>query len=296
MNKPIYFMEERRLGKQNKKKKYVMFIDETGAADINNKEQPFALTGVIFEYKYCMDLDRNTSELKTKLNKLKQDCFGKTDVDLHLEHISRGKGQFKIVPEVQREKFYNELPDFLKSLDFHIISVTVDKEKLQSYYEPSKDPYVVGFTYVLQSFYSFISNPMVESARIVIESRDDNENLYVQKAFFDVFNNGTIHFNFEEHKKKIKGFIIANKTDEFYQSGLEIADIVCNPVSRVRRGLVEVNTKFMHYGKENKIFKAIKDKIYTTSDLTDIRNWGFKKVPVLKKKRVWIDDPMEKVK
>ena len=35
------------------KKKYIMFIDESGRADINH-EDPFTLTGVIFEYKYAV--------------------------------------------------------------------------------------------------------------------------------------------------------------------------------------------------------------------------------------------------
>lgn len=270
-----------------------MFIDETGQPEIEATDQPFGLTGVIFEYKYCMDINEKISELKTKLNDFKQQCFNTQDIILHLADIARKKKDFESVPKEQIIDFFDKLPEFLESLDFHIISVTVDKNKLMEYYEPSKDPYVIGFTYVLQSFYSFISDSQVESARIVIESRDDNKDLKVQKAFFDVFNNGTIHLDSEKSKEKIKGFTMAKTTNEDYQVGLEIADVVCYPINRVRHGLIEINAKFMDYGNENKIFKAIKDKIYTpTADLTDIRNWGFKKIPVVKKKRPWVDDPI----
>ena len=173
--------------------------------------------------------------------------------------------------------------------------MTVDKEKLEQYYEPSKDPYVVAFTHILQTFYSFVGQSAVESARIVLESRDDSQNLDIQKAFFDVFNIGTTHLNVEQSlRDKIKGFIVAKKGDEIYQSGLEIADLVCNPLSRVRRGLIEANPKCMRskeYGVNNKIFASIKDKIYSATNIDDFRNWGFKKVPIVKRKREWQDNP-----
>jgi hypothetical protein len=57
---------------------------------------------------------------------------------------------------------------------------------------------------VLQNFYSFISKNNVESARIVIDGRDDASNLKVQKAFFDVFNNGTTHLSIEKELRDMK--------------------------------------------------------------------------------------------
>ena len=44
------------------------------------------------------------------------------------------------------------------------------------------------------------------------------------------------------------------------------------------------------YGVENKIFSTIKDKIFSATNPDDIRNWGFKKVPVLKRQRPWINN------
>ncbi len=271
-----------------KKQKCIMFIDETGNADA--KEEPFTLTGVIFEYKYAVKEEGN-SQLEEKLMELKKQCFGNSNVVLHLTDIARRKKEFKDISEEQRKKFYDELPNFLASLDFTIISVTVDKQKLENYYTPSKNPYIVAFTYILQNFYSFIHINDVDSARIVIEARDDSKNLAIQKSFFDVYNTGTTHLKLNEHlQNKIKGFIIAEKGVGKYQSGLEIADLLTNPLSRVRRGLLEVNPTLVNYGSENLIFAAIKDKIYTPTDNTDLRNWGFQKVPITKKKREWINN------
>jgi hypothetical protein len=277
-------------------KKYVMFIDETGSADLNMMDQPFTLTGVIFEHKYAIDHDGKEAELNKMVRSLKHKCFGTDQIALHLDHISRGKGQYKTIPNDKRLTFYNELPSFLSTLQFNIISVTVDKAKLKEYYNPSKDPYIVAFMHVLTSYYSFINNNNTESARIIIESRDDAQNLTVQKAFFDVFNSGTIHLDVAHHlREKVKGFIIAKKDDHLYQAGLEVADLVCNPLSRVRRGLIEANPKCMRhgeYGEKNKIFSSIKDKIYTATGEQDLRNWGFQKVPITKKKRDWVDNPV----
>lgn len=279
-------------------KKYVMFIDETGDSSLSVKEQSFTLTGIIFEYKYSINENGNESKLKKEVDKLKLKCFGRTDLGIHLVDISKGEGEFSTFTKDERKSFYYELHSFLKNLKFSIISITIDKEKLETYYEPSKEPYVVAFTHVLQNFYSFISKNNVESARIVIEGRDDASNLKIQKAFFDVFNNGTTHLSIEkELRDKIKGFIISKKNDLVYQSGLEIADILCNPLSRVRRGMIEADPKCMkkgEYGDSNKIFQSIKDKIFTATNMEDFRNWGFKKVPVLKHPRQWIDDPLKK--
>jgi hypothetical protein len=276
-----------------------MFIDETGNADIDLLSEPFTLTGVIFEYKYAINTGEDCttkSQLEKKLENIKQLCFGRTDLGLHLDDISRGRKNFSSIDKSNRKKFYDELPTFLSDLDFTIISITIDKEKLKDYYSPSKDPYIVAFTHILQNFYAYISLNNADSARIVIESRDDAANLAIQKSFFDVYNSGTTHLNIDEKlRSKIKGFIIAKKGDPTYQFGLEIADILCNPLSRVRRGLIEANPKCMktgEYGNDNKIFTAIKSKIFTATDESDLRNWGFQKVPITKKKRIWINNPV----
>lgn len=276
----------------SKQKKYILFIDETGIAQ--SSTQPFTLTGVIFENKYAVDQNGRTSELRNRFNRVKMQCFGTQDVMLHLDEISRGRGDFAKFKKEQRADFYNNMPNFLGNLDFKIISVTIDKVKLKQYFLAHKDPYVVAFIHILETFYSFLSQTDVENARIVLESRDDYENLLIQKAFFEVFNNGTMHLDFQKYREKIKGFILAKKGDPLYQSGLEIADLVCNPIGRVRKGIVEAKPKCIkNYGTENKIFKAIKTKIYSPSPDQDFRNWGFKKIPITKKKRDWIDDPRQ---
>jgi len=65
-------------------------------------------------------------------------------------------------------------------------------------------------------------------------------------------------------------------------------------LSRVRRGLIEANPKCMRaseYGISNRIFTSIKGNIYSSTNLDDFRNWGFKKVPIVKRKREWQDNP-----
>lgn len=269
-------------------KKYVLFIDETGSAD---DQDMFGMTGVIFEHKYAVADDNSSSELKRRLDLYKQACFNNKNLTIHLNDISRGKKDFQIFTAGQRALFIKSMPEVLNSLDFQIISVTIDKAKLNSYFSPSKNPYIIAFTHILEVFYMFIEKVNAESARIVIEARDDKQNLTVQKAFFDVYSNGTIHVNCEKYKDKITGFIIAEKGQGKYQYGLEVADLVCNPIHRVRQGKIELAPKCFKYPKENKIFRVLKNKIFSPSNELDIRNWGFKKIPILKKERVWDDTP-----
>ncbi|MBL3890740.1 DUF3800 domain-containing protein [Bacillus cereus] len=269
-----------------KKKKYVLYIDETGISSSSNF---FGMLGVVFTYKYSVDEQEN-SELTTKLNDFKNECFGREDLTLHLIEILGKQKQFDFLTDEQVKTFFDKVPDFLKGLDFHIISVTVDRRKLLQYYGSYKDPYEIAFIYILDMYYSMLSHSDVDSGRVVIESRDDNQNLRAQRAFFDVFINGTTHQDFSIHREKIKGFIIAKKGDNLYGSGLEISDLLCNPISRVRQGLVELKqTNTFEYGNENRIFQAVKSKIYSPRSMDDMRNWGFKKVPILKKERTWND-------
>lgn len=273
----------------DRKKKYVLFIDETGSAD---DQDMFGMTGVIFEYKYSVADDNSSSELKKRLDLYKQACFNDKNLTIHLNDISRGKKDFQKFTDEQRTLFFKSMPEVLGSLEFQIVSVTIDKSKLNSYFSPSKNPYIIAFTHILEAFYMFIEKEDAESARIVIEARDDKQNLTVQKAFFDVYSNGTIHVNCEKYKDKIAGFIIAEKGQGKYQYGLEVADMVCNPIHRVRQGKIELATRCFKYPNDNKIFSVLKSKIFSPSDPTDIRNWGFKKIPILKNKRVWIDNPI----
>lgn len=266
-------------------KKYVLFVDETGRADINLDEQ-FSLAGVICEYKYSVNSE-NESELTKKLNEYKNEIFGREDLNIHLLDIINGKKEYKNIHRSKRRKFISELHTIFKDIECTIISITVNKENLKAYYTPNKDPYIIAFSQLLQCYYSFIMNNKVDSAKIVIEGIEDKKDLHVQKAFFDVFNNGDAYLKINEQiQEKITGFIVAKKGDCKYKSGLELVDIICNPLCRVKSGKSEIYKKMFadydrDYGQENKIFNAVKNKIYTKTSVDDISNWGFKEIPII---------------
>lgn len=263
-----------------------MFIDETGTS--TERDKPFSVTGIIFDNRFLIN------QLGPSIEAFKSSCFGRKDIPLHLTKIVNVKEPYRVADGVSPEhlkKFWDDLPQFLASLDFQIISVTVDKPKLENYFATHKDAYEVAFAHIMKSFYSFLSSPDVVTAKIVLEARDDYNNFLIQKAFFDIFNHGTVHLNFENYKDKLKGFIFSDKVNPQYKYGLEIADILCNPLNRVRLGLIEAKPKHINYGHDNKIFRAIKDKIYVKDQDHDFRNWGFKKVPITKKVRLWVDNP-----
>lgn len=265
----------------NQLKKYTMFIDETGTAEGMNT---FGVAGVVFENKYAYNEDKTIiTPLKSAVDKFKRDCFGRDDFVFHLEQISGGKEPFRSQDGVTRSQiasFWKGLPSFLQNLDFKVIFVSVDKVNLNEYFAKPKDPYVVAFAHIMKSFLSLISNSSVESARIVMESRDDFHNFKIQKAFFDIFHSGTVHLDItDDMKEKIKGFVFLDKDN--YHPGLEIADLVCNPLSRVKSGKVEANPKRFIYGKTNRIFPVLQPKIYIGKSGHSDNNWGFKKIPVI---------------
>jgi len=258
-----------------------MFVDETGTANGNNH---FGVVGVVFKGSYAYNEDKTiVPQLKTDLDAFKNTTFGRSNFIFHLDRITGNKAPFRSQDGVTRKHlndFYSSLPSFLSGLDFKIIFVSVDKSLLSDYFTDAKDAYAVAFAHIMKSFFNIIKPDTVEKARIIIESRDDYHDFLLQKAFFDIFNGGTAHLEVNENvKRKIKGLNFVEKDN--YHPGLEIADLICNPLERVMQGLNELRKQRVSYPTGNPIFSAIQSKIYIGNTGHTINNWGFKKVPFI---------------
>lgn len=264
-------------------KRCIMFVDETGVTDITDTNSVFGLIGVIFKSN---EINNYESEFYKQLQQLKQECFEDKFITLHLTDIIRKRSDFKCMKVSQIQKFIDNIDSFINGLNIEIISITVNKQSLQKYTEDLKDIYEIAFAHLLESYYLHIKKYDIKSAKIVIEQRDDFENFLVQNTFFKVFNNGTTYFNInDELRSRIKGFILAPKGDEKYGCGLEIADILCNPISRIRVGYSnELSNSSLIEHRNNTIFNAVKNKIFNIDN--DLLNWGFRFIPIREKDNI----------
>ena len=238
-------------------KKYIMFIDERGflSRDINNN---FSMVGIIFEYDYCIDLKNKQCDLKTKLNQYKKELFKNNSYNAFLDDIMLKETVLNIIDEKKRKEFINELPLLFKSLKFTIISSSIKQD-----IDNVKESYSIATKNLLEGFYSFLMKKNGECGGIIIEARDCKDSYIIQQSFFDLYNERSrILSRLEDIQDKINTFIVSEKDNKTYGLGIEVSNILNNILFRVSNGLREIDSKLMPYGDTDKIFNAIKCKIY----------------------------------
>lgn len=258
--------------------KYLLYLDESGVAHGTEKGS-FTLAGIIIKKKYA-------DELKIKLDAFKTECFGKSDIILHMMDIRTNKKDFSpsLIHRNQIQSFEDNLPAFLESLDITIISATVDNARLHEYYKTPKDEYSIAFMHIMKNIYHFICEDTVDQLDIFLETRDETNDFTVQKSFFESYYNGSIHLDITEAvKSKIKRFVFKDKKENI--AGLQIIDAICMPIKAIRTHGTDGSTN----QNDVAIFNAIKSKFYNPLQYNDIKNWSFKKVPLIKKPGTWIE-------
>ena len=148
-----------------------------------------------------------------------------------------------------------------KSLKFTIISSSIKQD-----IDNVKESYSIATKNLLESFYSFIMKKNGECGGIIIEARDCKASYIIQQSFFDLYNERSrILSRLEDIQDKINTFIVSEKDNKTYGLGIEVSNILNNILFRVSNGLREIDSKLMpyiEYGDTDKIFNAIKCKIY----------------------------------
>lgn len=259
---------------------YVMFVDENGNSDIkdilkcisksqeidiNNKF--FTVTGVIFT-------KQQYSIAKDKLNKLKlkywkngtyiyNDEYRK--VCFHSREIRRKTGAFD-KNLINYDNFIVELSELIDSLDYKIISTTIDKEKyILKHYQ--FNVYNTAMCFLLQRYIYVMKNNC--KGLIMLEARGKDEDyLLLNEMKHIIFETGIKKISSNELKEKIAGIYFNPKWSNRYDntfSGLEIADLSSYPIH-----------KFIRNGNKDKSFLTIENKI---DKYPDYINKGIKIFP-----------------
>lgn len=246
-------------------KKYVMFIDERGIRSLD-KSGNFSMVGLIFEYDYCIDWKNSECELKRKLNEYKKECFPDSDANIPMDNIILKEEVCKNIDKIIISEFVNKLPTLISRLRFKIISSSI-KQNLNE----SDDSYSIVTKRLLKKFYSFITKNDGESGGIVIEAKVGNRNCSIMQNFFDIYNNRNINLSMQDNvQSKINTFIVSDKNNKIYGSGIEILNIITNVFFRVLNGNREINEKlisYIEYGNRDKIFSELKHNVYNDLEI-----------------------------
>lgn len=209
-----------------------MFIDESGHHNldphtIDPKYPIFVLCGCIFE-------EKNYYKAVKKLNQLKLTFFGSEKIIFHTLEMTRPskykQNKFaKLINAGFRKKFYKALNNFLEEIEFVLVSCIIKKQAhLEKYGVTALDPYLLSFNILLDEFIAEL--PYDEKGRIIAERRNDNLDNQLELAWLNLKINGTENIKGSDIKEKIESLSMIPKSAN--EAGLQIADLVANPVGR----------------------------------------------------------------
>ena len=259
---------------------YVMFVDENGNSEIRDilkciaknqtidvNDKFFTVTGVIFtKQQYAI--------AKTKLNQLKEKYwengtyFYKDEqrkVCLHSREIRRRSGAFDI-HLIDYNAFMEDVSNLIKSLNYKIISITIDKENyLLKHYQ--FNVYNTAMCFLLQRYVYLLPNNTKGS--IMLEARGKDEDyILLNEMKHIIFETGIKNISSEELQNKIAGTYSNPKWNKEYDdtfSGLEIADLSSYPIH-----------KFVRNNNKDQAFLVLENKI---DKYPDYMNKGIKVFP-----------------
>lgn len=170
--------------------KLVLFLDESGLDNITEKKIDlryplFGIGGAIFnEEKYLNFEDE-------KIKAFKVCVFGRDDIVLRSYDIRRKLKAFQCLNNEELcTKFKDEYDNLIHNLDFSFVSRVINKEAHLRKYKNPFPPYELAIELLIESFSKILIRRNAVG-RVVIESRDKNQNKHVRLAFTKTINNGT---------------------------------------------------------------------------------------------------------
>ena len=245
-------------------KRYMMFVDERGFLGTGTNDN-LSMTGVVFEYNYCIESENSQCELRKKLSGCMNKLFSDNS-SIPLDDVMFEEKVYKNIDKIQRTQFVNELTQLFKGLKFTVISSTIKQEN-----NKTDDSYSKLTRIMLKKYYSFIMKKNGESGGVIIEARKGEASHQIQQNFFDIYNERSTNLcALKNIQDKINSFIVCEKTNTTYGLGIQVLNVLNNVLCRVYNGLRDVDRKlisYIDYGSKNKMFDVINHKLYKDTQI-----------------------------
>lgn len=209
----------------------MIFVDESGDHGLKNLSTQFPLLTIAM---VIVRRDDYFDHIVPAFNDLKIEFFGHKRVVLHERDIRKHKGQFRSLGSARRHlEFEERLRATLDEAPFLLLSTTIDKRTYIASSLPASthNPYTICFITALIALERII--PGFSSAwpppELVVESRGSREDKELASLFS--------HLSREQSSSLSFSYALRFAGKQQHTTGLEVADMVANPISRHVLGL-----------------------------------------------------------
>jgi len=211
--------------------KYRMYVDEVGNPDLGSSENPLhrflSLTGAI------IDLNHVRKIIFPQLEELKSKYFDSHPDDpiiFHRKKLVNAKYPFRALldPKIQ-SNFDRDLLNLLRSGDYTVISVCLDKKSLKETYQVWRyDPYHYCLALLLERFTFFLEQHNTVGD-VMAESRGGKEDMRLKKSFEKLLKDATDYIEPDRFQAIFTSKRLKVKPKSNNVSGLQLADLIAHP-------------------------------------------------------------------
>ncbi len=206
----------------------ILFLDESGDHNLTlvDPQYPlFVLGGVI------VDKDYAEGPMTEAVQAFKRRLFGRDDIILHTADITRNRNGFEAMKTPAfRERFYAELNELMRSLDYKIVACAIRKdEHIACYGVAALDPYLLSLDLLVERFAFDVGN-VSGGGLIVAERRDPTLDHELELAWLNLKIQGTRYQQAKDIEKRIFAMNLRAKSENIV--GLQLADLVVTPIGR----------------------------------------------------------------
>lgn len=254
---------------------YRLFIDETGHGHLGSsntpQEQYLCLMGVILN-------GRGHWDLKQRMDALKMETFGTTDVTLHRREIIDKEPPFHVLKDdAIRALFDDGLMGMIRDCTYTALAALIDKQAHVAKYEVWHfQPYHYCLAVMLERYVMWLKERNGRGD-VMAEWRGITPNMRLERSYTGLYRKGTDNVSASEMQTYLTSSQMKIQKKEDNIAGLQLADLVASPA---RTHLVcEIKKEKMKAPFGQEVVKILLKEKYRRSPEGVIAGYGVKKLP-----------------
>jgi hypothetical protein len=189
---------------------YLVFADESGDHTLTPQDSEYP----VFVLALLIISRAEYALAESRLQELKLKHCGRTDVVLHERKISKQKGDFTFLLDVEKRRaFFDDLNQLMQQLNYTIIATAIHKTQFAAQYTTCDNPYHLALEFCMERLKFFLRRrSQLLKTPIVFESRGKTEDAELKQAFlkFRAREHAPFTMDFALKKANIAGLQIAN--------------------------------------------------------------------------------------